>query len=156
MKIRLHFIGKCKSGPEVEIFDRYFSRLRKVGRSINIFPVDVIEYDERKFFSKNRDLKFSSRTSSDKITNILLDETGKNISSNSFALLLNNFKDQGVSELSFFVGGAQGFPKELKADFARVISFGKMVWPHMFARVMLIEQLYRASTIISGLPYHKS
>ena len=88
--------------------------------------------------------------------NILLDETGTNISSKSFAILLNNIKNQGISEIGFFMAGAQGVPKEIRSEFFKVISFGKMVWPHMLARVMLIEQLYRSSTIISGVPYHKA
>lgn len=84
-----------------------------------------------------------------------LDERGKLMSSPDFANRLAGWRDEGRSNIAFVIGGADGIDPGLraKADFS--MSFGKMVWPHMLARVMLCEQLYRASTILAGSPYHR-
>ncbi|WP_457647302.1 23S rRNA (pseudouridine(1915)-N(3))-methyltransferase RlmH, partial [Profundibacter sp.] len=84
-----------------------------------------------------------------------MDERGRVMASPEFAGKLGDWRDQGVSDLAFVIGGADGIAKTLRnrADFK--LSFGAMVWPHMLARVMLSEQLYRASTILAGGPYHR-
>ena len=86
---------------------------------------------------------------------IALDERGKTLTSPAFADMLANWRDAGHPEACFLIGGADGLAPELraKADFS--LSLGKMVWPHMLARVMLTEQLYRAASILAGSPYHR-
>ena len=85
-----------------------------------------------------------------------MDERGKVISSPDLAQKLAGWRDEGRANIAFVIGGADGIDPSLraKADFS--ISLGKMVWPHMLARVMLCEQLYRASTILAGSPYHRA
>jgi 23S rRNA (pseudouridine1915-N3)-methyltransferase len=84
-----------------------------------------------------------------------MDERGKLMSSPDFADMLAGWRDAGRGDLAFVIGGADGIDPGLraKADFS--LSFGKMVWPHMLARVMLSEQLYRAASILAGSPYHR-
>ena len=84
-----------------------------------------------------------------------LDEHAKMISSVEFAGLLATLRDQGVANLGFVIGGADGLDEGLKKSFNQGISFGKMVWPHMLVRAMLCEQLYRAASILAGAPYHR-
>ncbi len=85
-----------------------------------------------------------------------LDERGKLMSSPDFADLLANWRDQGQQDAAFVIGGADGLTPTFRAQADVSISFGKMVWPHMLARVMLAEQLYRAASILSGTPYHRA
>jgi 23S rRNA (pseudouridine1915-N3)-methyltransferase len=84
-----------------------------------------------------------------------MDERGKVMTSPDFADRLAQWRDTGTSDLAFIIGGADGIDPSLRAEADMLLSFGKMVWPHMLARAMLTEQLYRASTILAGGPYHR-
>ena len=155
MKIQLYFVGKMKNSPEKDIFDKYLIRFRKLGHTTKLSPTKVYECDESKVYSDKQLVKFRQLFSRKGVVSVLLDETGHNISSSNFAQFLQKSRDNGLSEIIFFVGGAEGVPFKFRGEFNRLISFGKMVWPHMIARIMLMEQLYRASSIIVGSPYHK-
>jgi len=69
--------------------------------------------------------------------------------------MVAGWRDEGRSDLAFVIGGADGIDSSLRACADAKLSFGKMVWPHMLARVMLSEQLYRAASILAGAPYHR-
>ena len=84
-----------------------------------------------------------------------LDERGRTLTSPEFAATLARWRDAGRSEVAFVLGGADGIDPTLRDRADLVLSFGAMVWPHMLARVMLSEQIYRAATILSGSPYHR-
>jgi 23S rRNA (pseudouridine1915-N3)-methyltransferase len=86
---------------------------------------------------------------------IALDERGALLDSPDLAKRLATFRDDGARDLSFAIGGADGHGAALRARAALTLSFGPMVWPHMLARAMLAEQLYRAATILAGGPYHR-
>jgi 23S rRNA (pseudouridine1915-N3)-methyltransferase len=77
------------------------------------------------------------------------------MSSPDFATLLGQWRDQGQSDVSFIIGGADGLHSDLRGKAMASLSFGKMVWPHMMVRLMLTEQLYRAASILAGTPYHR-
>ena len=87
---------------------------------------------------------------------VLLDEHGKPMSSEDFAALLGRWRDDGVREARFLIGAADGHGAEARARADLLLGFGAMTWPHLLARAMLMEQLYRATTIIAGHPYHRS
>lgn len=87
---------------------------------------------------------------------VLLDERGKQLSSEEFAELLGKWRDEGVREVRFLIGAADGHGKEARRDADLLIAFGAMTWPHMMARAMLAEQLWRATSILAGHPYHRS
>ena len=77
------------------------------------------------------------------------------MTSPQFSDMMANVRDAGNGDLCFVIGGADGLDHELRQQAQHVLSFGKMVWPHMLARVMLAEQLYRGASILAGLPYHR-
>ena len=86
---------------------------------------------------------------------VMLDEKGRQLSSMDFAKRLEGWRDQGARECRFLIGAADGFDDEARADADLLIAFGAMTWPHMMARAMLAEQLWRACSILSGHPYHR-
>lgn len=155
MKLRLCLSGKLRQGPEFELFHKYLSRIKKIGRSINFSSIEIIEYNGLAW-TKPLLEQGTSKGVPRRSVKVLLDEKGKNISSKIFSENLRLYRDNGVEELIFFIGGSEGVPDSLSNIFDEKIAFGKMVWPHLFVRIMLMEQIYRASTIIAGLPYHKS
>jgi 23S rRNA (pseudouridine1915-N3)-methyltransferase len=84
-----------------------------------------------------------------------MDERGQTSTSPEFSQRLAKWRDTGCQDVAFVIGGADGIAPELRQDADHLLSFGKMVWPHMLARVMLCEQLYRAASILGGAPYHR-
>jgi 23S rRNA (pseudouridine1915-N3)-methyltransferase len=87
--------------------------------------------------------------------NIMLDEKGEHIGSVDFARLLERWRDEGVRETRFLIGAADGFGDAERAGADKLIAFGKATWPHMMARAMLAEQLFRATSILANHPYHR-
>jgi 23S rRNA (pseudouridine1915-N3)-methyltransferase len=84
-----------------------------------------------------------------------LDETGEQLGSTAFAKYLSDWRDSGVKEARFLIGAADGLSNEERASATLLLSFGRATWPHMLARAMLVEQLWRATSIIAGHPYHR-
>ena len=87
---------------------------------------------------------------------VLLDERGKQLSSEQFAALLGRWRDEGVRETRFLIGAADGHGETARGQADLLIAFGAMTWPHMMARAMLAEQLWRATSILAGHPYHRA
>jgi 23S rRNA (pseudouridine1915-N3)-methyltransferase len=85
-----------------------------------------------------------------------MDETGKTLTSDSFAQRLGRWRDDGIADLAFVIGGANGLHPDLRRKADLILSLGVMTWPHILARAMLMEQLYRAHTILTGHPYHRA
>jgi len=86
---------------------------------------------------------------------VALDEKGETLSSHDFALKLRAWRDDGVADIAFLIGGADGLDPSVKEKAALVLSLGPMTWPHLLVRGMLAEQLYRAQSILTGHPYHR-
>ena len=134
--------------------DDYLSRFDKTGRGIGLGPVSVQDMDAKKAgIAGEAALLRKAVAGANPL--IVLDERGRTLSSREFADYLATWRDQGRREIAFAVGGADGIDPALLEEADLVLSFGKMVWPHMLARVMLAEQLYRAASILSGSPYHR-
>ena len=87
---------------------------------------------------------------------MLLDERGKQLSSEELAAIIGNWRDQGIREARFVLGAADGHSQEERCDADLLLAFGKATWPHLLARAMLLEQLYRATAILAGHPYHRA
>ena len=87
---------------------------------------------------------------------VILDEKGKSLGSVAFAEQLGQWRDKGVREARFLIGAADGFDDAERARADLLLNFGAMTWPHMLARAMLAEQLWRATSILAGHPYHRS
>ncbi len=156
MRIRIAAVGRLKGGPEKTLIDDYLDRFSKTGRSLGLGPADVIEVDDRKGGGMAGEAALLRKVIPDGATVIALDERGKLTTSPDLAHHLANLRDSGQRDTTFLIGGADGLDPALRSDADHLLSFGKMVWPHMLARVMLAEQLYRAATILTGSPYHRS
>ena len=97
-----------------------------------------------------------SKLSPDDSTLVALDERGDAIGSATFAAVLSRWRDDGVANIVFLIGGADGLSPDLRRKAARSLAFGAATWPHQLVRVMLLEQIYRAATILAGHPYHRA
>ena len=136
----LHVIarGKIARSPEAELVARYEKRIA--------WPVKFTELPETG--GKVSDPASPHRT-------VLLDERGRDLTSREFAAILERWRDEGVREARFVLGAADGHSREEREDADLLLAFGKATWPHLLARAMLAEQLYRATTIVAGHPYHR-
>ncbi|WP_295813665.1 23S rRNA (pseudouridine(1915)-N(3))-methyltransferase RlmH [uncultured Nitratireductor sp.] len=159
MRIAICAVGRMKAGPERDLADRYLDRLAKSGPAIGLEFSGVGEIAESRAKSADERRREESR----KITQMqpegsalfLLDERGKNLTSRELSLAIADLRDEGRRHLTVVIGGPDGHDPELRKSADRAIAFGAQTWPHQIVRVMLAEQLYRASTILSGHPYHR-
>jgi 23S rRNA (pseudouridine1915-N3)-methyltransferase len=149
MKIAINAIGKINNNsPEANLIDNYLKRIPFNIKCNQIETKNFGSADKTKSFEGEALLKASSET---KNFIICLDEQGKSLTSIEFATLINS-QNQPIS---FIIGGANGLSSEVKAKADFLLSLGKMTLPHVLARVILIEQIYRAYTIKLNHPYHK-
>ncbi|QIE56356.1 23S rRNA (pseudouridine(1915)-N(3))-methyltransferase RlmH [Pikeienuella piscinae] len=152
MRIAILAIGRQKGGPEAILVADYLARFDAVGRGLGLGPARLQEIEDKKRVGESRLLIDAIP---DGAFAVALDERGKAISSRAFAGLICAKRDEGRRDMVFLVGGADGHTDALRARADRLLGFGPMVWPHMLARAMLAEQLYRAASILSGAPYHR-
>ncbi len=155
MKLSLIVVGKLRKGPEAALIEDYLTRFDRIGRNMGLGPASVIEVEDKKGGGKPAEAALLAKALPDNATLVVLDERGKLLTSPDFATKIAGWRDQGQANLAFMIGGADGLDASLLARADLKLSFGKMVWPHMLARVMLAEQLYRAASILSGAPYHR-
>jgi 23S rRNA (pseudouridine1915-N3)-methyltransferase len=139
--MRLHVIARGKIGrsPEAELVARYEKRIQ--------WPLKLTELPE------------TGGTIPEPLTpfrTVLLDERGRQLSSEEFAELLGRWRDGGVRETRFVIGAADGHPEGERTTADLLLGFGKATWPHLLARAMLLEQLFRATAILAGHPYHRA
>ena len=138
--MRLHIIarGKIARSPESELVERYARRI--------VWPLTVTELPETG--GKVPEALTPCRT-------VVLDERGRDLTSAEFAALLGRWRDDGVREARFHIGAADGHDEALREAADQILRFGAATWPHLLARAMLMEQLWRATSIIAGHPYHR-
>lgn len=139
--MKLHVIarGKIARSPEAELVARYAKRIT--------WPLALTELPERG--GTVPDPATPCRT-------VLLDERGKQLSSEEFAALLGRWRDDGVRETRFLIGAADGHDQAERERADLLFAFGAATWPHLLARAMLMEQLFRATSILAGHPYHRA
>jgi 23S rRNA (pseudouridine1915-N3)-methyltransferase len=139
--MRLHVIarGKIARSPEAELVDRYAKRI--------VWPLTLTELPEK---------GGTIPAPQSPMREVLLDERGKLLSSEEFAALLGAWRDGGVREARFHVGAADGHGAAARDGADLLLGFGAMTWPHLLVRAMLMEQLWRATSILAGHPYHRS
>lgn len=154
MKVTLCVVGRLRAGPERVLIDDYLTRFDRTGRNLGLGPATLIEVEAKKG-GRTEEATLLRRAIPDGALRVMLDERGRVLSSPQFARRLGDWRDAGRSDLAFVIGGADGLTPDLRESADLVLSFGAMVWPHMLARVMLAEQLYRAASILSGSPYHR-
>ena len=145
MAMRLHIIARGKIGrsPESELVDRYLKRIS--------WPTKHSELPDTPDKGRGGELPASDAP----YKTIMLDEKGAQLSSVELAGLLERWRDDGVREVRLLIGAADGFDDAARASADKLIAFGKATWPHLMARAMLAEQLFRATSIIANHPYHR-
>jgi 23S rRNA (pseudouridine1915-N3)-methyltransferase len=159
--LRLHVlcVGRLKAGPERQLASRYGERIGLAGRSVGLGPLEIREIDEgRARRPDDRKMDEALRIAAllpEGGTLWALDEKGVALTSEDFARDLAKLRDGGTSALGFAIGGADGLDDSLRQRANRLIAFGAMTLPHQLVRVLLLEQIYRAITILSGHPYHR-
>jgi 23S rRNA (pseudouridine1915-N3)-methyltransferase len=144
--------GRLKQGPLKDLADEYAKRLA--------WPLTVREIEERRPLPpaalKEREGALLLEALPAGAFAVALDGRGTVLASEDFAARLARWRDQGTAELAFLIGGADGLDAKVLARAGFRLSLGAMTWPHLLARVMLLEQLYRAQQILSGHPYHRA
>jgi 23S rRNA (pseudouridine1915-N3)-methyltransferase len=158
MRLLIVAVGRMKSGPEAELADRYSERASKAGRALGFRSLDIVQLDESRLTDasarKAEEAAAIRRHASGKL--IVLDERGEAMGSKAFATLVGTWKDAGENAVTLAIGGPDGLDPALRRAADRALCFGAMTWPHQLVRVMVLEQLYRAMTILSGHPYHRA
>lgn len=155
LKVHICAVGRLRSGPERDLLDDYLTRFDRTGRALGLGPATVLEVEDRKNGGMSAEAPLLQGVIPKGAVICVLDERGKLMSSPDFANMLGGWRDEGRGDVAFVIGGADGIDPSLRALADAKLSFGKMVWPHMLARVMLSEQLYRAASILAGAPYHR-
>lgn len=155
MRVHICAVGRMRAGPEKTLIDDYLTRFGRTGRALGLGPVKLTEVEDRKKAGMTGEAELLRRATPKDAMICTLDERGKRLSSPEFAARLAGWRDMGQGDLVLMIGGADGIDPDLRAEADFSLSFGAMVWPHLLARVMLAEQLYRAATILAGGPYHR-
>jgi 23S rRNA (pseudouridine1915-N3)-methyltransferase len=155
MRVQICAVGRLRTGPELDLIKDYAQRFDRSGRALGLGPLTITEVEDKKGGGMAAEGKLLRSAIPKGAAICTMDERGKLLSSPEFSQKLAAFRDTGTSDLTFIIGGADGIAKDLRTDADMSLSFGKMVWPHMLARVMLSEQLYRAASILAGAPYHR-
>jgi 23S rRNA (pseudouridine1915-N3)-methyltransferase len=137
MRLAIMARGRIGASPEAELVDRYAKRLRG--------DLTITEIGDSAAWPRFD----GGRT-------VVLDETGRDMSSEALATILGGWRDGGTREARFLIGAADGHDAATRAGADLLLGFGRATWPHMLVRAMLAEQLYRAMTILAGHPYHRS
>ena len=154
-KIKLITIGKQKAGPHQEISDEYLKRLKSEAA---IQLVELTETPFRSVAEKDKVLKNETekiqRTISKGSFMVVLQAVGKNFSSEKFATEIDKISENSTREIVFVIGGPLGLSDEIKKQANLLLSLSPMTMPHDLARVVLLEQIYRAMTILKGKVYH--
>jgi len=160
MRLVVVAIGRLKQGPERELADRYRERFNEIGRKLGFQGVEIHEIAEsRAGDAASRIAEEAAGISAAipaKSLLVALDERGDNVDSAAFARHLGRWRDQSVANTIFMIGGADGLSPDLRRKAKLSIAFGSATWPHQMVRIMLLEQIYRAATILAGHPYHRA
>ena len=159
MRVALLAVGRMKQGPERELVARYLDRAVASGKTLGLSGFAVTELTESRAGSVASRKADEARALSAHLPEtgivVALDERGKSIGSEDFARRLGRWRDEGKPAVSFVIGGADGLEPGFVAGADLALSFSPLTWPHQLVRIMLAEQLYRATTILSGHPYHR-
>jgi 23S rRNA (pseudouridine1915-N3)-methyltransferase len=159
MKLAVVAVGRLKSGPERDLAERYRDRAEGLGRTLGVASVDISEIPESR-----------SRREADRCAEegahilqrlgpgvlVAFDERGRSLSSEAFAQRIAGWRDEGRPALHCAIGGPDGLDPSVRSRADLVLSFGALTLPHQLVRVLVIEQLYRALTIMAGHPYHRA
>jgi len=160
MRIIVAAVGRLKKGSETELSERYRKRAVQTGRQLGLRDVEIIEIRESRAADPGKRMLEESIALANVIPQdavvVLLDLHGENLDSAGFATQLVRWRANGRPAVVFLIGGADGLAASLREKAELRLSFGTATWPHQLGRVMLLEQIYRATTILTGHPYHRA
>ena len=152
MKLLIAAIGRANRGPERDLYEHYAARIR--------WPLVLRELEEKRKLPPAqlilRESELLLEAVPAKAVLVALDRRGKVLDSEGFAGQLGRWRDDSVTDIAFLIGGADGHAEILLKKASLVVSFGAMTWPHLLARAMLAEQIYRAQQLLAGHPYHRA
>jgi 23S rRNA (pseudouridine1915-N3)-methyltransferase len=160
MRLLIAAVGRLKQGPERELAAAYRKRAEAIGRGFGLRDIEIVEIRE----SRAQDAERRRTEESIAIANVIpeqaivamLDERGDNLDSATLAGLLRKWREENRAAACFIIGGADGLAPTLRERARLKLAFGAATWPHQLVRIMLLEQLYRAGTILAGHPYHRA
>jgi 23S rRNA (pseudouridine1915-N3)-methyltransferase len=159
VRLLLLAVGRLKDGPERELFQRYMQRSRAAARSVGISDITDIEIEESRARQPEQRKRAEGEALAARLPSgartLVLDERGPSLSSERWARLVTGSRDGGDAVLCFVLGGADGLSADL-LDRHDAVSFGAATLPHQLVRVLVAEQIYRVTTILSGHPYHRA
>lgn len=160
MRLTIAAVGRLRDGPERELTDRYRKRAEQLGRRIGLREIEIVEVRESRAKDVGKRMIEESiaiaNVIPDKAAVVILDEGGDSLDSSSFATQLAKWRDAGRPAVVFIIGGDDGLAPALRERATLRLAFGSATWPHQLVRGMLLEQLYRAVTILAGHPYHRT
>ena len=160
MRLVLIAVGRLKAGAERDLAARYLARAIAAARAVGLAGIDMRELDDSRARRPEDRKAEEARAILAAIPVgarlLLLDERGKNLSSEEFAADIGKARDSGTPALALAIGGPDGLDQTLRARAHLILAFGAMTWPHQLVRVMAAEQIYRAVTILAGHPYHRA
>jgi 23S rRNA (pseudouridine1915-N3)-methyltransferase len=159
MKLLLAAVGRLKAGPERELAARFQERAAAIGRKLGFRSIEIVEIEEGRDRRSEDRIRAEAATLARAIPEnaaiVALDARGKALSSGDLARRLERWRDRGTPTAIFLIGGSDGLAEPLRERAELVLAFGAATWPHQLVRIMLLEQLYRAMSILSGHPYHR-
>jgi 23S rRNA (pseudouridine1915-N3)-methyltransferase len=159
VKLAVIAVGRLKDGPERELVERYGERVQTAGRPLGLSPLQLLEVPESRA-RREADRRAEEATAIlDKAVGsvlVVFDERGKSLTSEAFAKRLAAWRDEGRAALSLVIGGPDGLDTRVRGAADFVPSFGALTLPHQLVRALVVEQLYRALTILAGHPYHRA
>ena len=151
MRVVIVAVGRIRAGPERNLVENYAKRLA--------WPLEIVEVREKKRLSGDERSSHEASLLLDAVPDgavvVALDEAGKAVTSERFAQRMERWRDEGRACVAFLIGGADGHGPAVTACADITLSLGAMTWPHQLVRVLLVEQLYRAGSILAGHPYHR-
>ncbi len=151
MRISIVAVGGLRAGPERALAEKYLKRIT--------WPITVREVEEKRRLKgpqlRRREGELILAACPRGAVVVALDERGESLTSEKFAARLGGWRDEGIADIAFAIGGADGLDAAVRARAGLVLAFGAMTLPHQLARGVLLEQIYRAQTILAGHPYHR-
>jgi 23S rRNA (pseudouridine1915-N3)-methyltransferase len=160
MRLVVAAVGRLKQGPERDLAQRYRERIANAGRTVGFQDIELVEIAESRAREaarrKTEESIALAQLIPDGAVKTLLDERGEDLGSAGLADTLRRWRDDGRPAAVFVIGGPDGVAPNLRQDADLCLAFGAATWPHQLVRIMLLEQLYRAVTMLAGHPYHRT
>jgi len=155
MRITIAAVGRAKGDPAQDLFERYAARLQRGPLGPLVLTEIHLPGSRPAAETRRREAERLRAVVPQGARIVALDEGGETLDSAAFAGRLGRWRDQGVAEVAFLIGGAEGLDAAVREGADLVLSLGPMTWPHLLVRALLAEQLFRAASILTGHPYHR-